>query len=364
MKKERGITLIALIITIIILIILTAVTISNVMNSNLFGLAKGAAENYIQAGKEEDNKIDELIGELGDLGVGKDSKVKAGEIVKETKKDNYTDAEGRTATIPAGFKVSTKTEEQNIKSGLVIQDEDGNEFVWIPCYYGEKPENAPSDLQAYKKHKYAENGIVDDTKDVTSDTEEGEWKTFYYTKFAGSWEDTAAEEYGNSSVSTYGGFYIGRYEAVWPEYDTSLFTGDSHQYIVSEEDEIAKKNVTDKKPISKANVFCWNFITQKNAKVISKNMYAGSQSVRSELVDGTAWDTITSWISTDEANINVNNSNSYGNYFDNDSSYTGWYAEHILSNQIAGQETGGTIGFLYATKFKKGTVGLLRKEFK
>ncbi len=64
MKKNEGITLIALIITIIILIILTAITISNVTNSNLFGLAKGATENYIQAGKEEQEALDKIMGYL------------------------------------------------------------------------------------------------------------------------------------------------------------------------------------------------------------------------------------------------------------------------------------------------------------
>ncbi len=68
MRKERGITLIALIITIIILIILTAITISNVVNSNLFGLAKGAAENYIQAGKEESGTIDNLLSRVETIG--------------------------------------------------------------------------------------------------------------------------------------------------------------------------------------------------------------------------------------------------------------------------------------------------------
>ncbi len=61
-ERNQGITLIALIITIVILIILTAVTINNVMNSNLFNLAKGAAENYVQAGKEEQEEINEIIG--------------------------------------------------------------------------------------------------------------------------------------------------------------------------------------------------------------------------------------------------------------------------------------------------------------
>ncbi len=341
MRKNEGITLIALIITIIILIILTAITISNVMNSNLFGLAKGAAENYIQAGKEEDSKIDELIGELGDLGVGKDSKVKAGEIVKETKKDNYTDAEGRTATIPAGFKVSTKTEEQNIKSGLVIQDEDGNEFVWIPCYYGTKPEGIPNDVQEYKRHVYEG---TDDLNQFTVDSGEGNWKTYHYTNFANNWKDEATEDenaYGNKSVKTYGGFYIGRYEAGLPEKWQPDLTQDKPIYKST----IERNNTGDEKPISKANTFSWNFISQDHAKSASEKMYEGSESVDSKLVDGVAWDTIVNWTAT--TGIDVNDSTAYGNFEDTNKTYTGWHAEHISSSQVAGQ-SGGTLGWLYS----------------
>lgn len=60
-KRESGITLVALIITIIILIILAAVSITTVMRNDLFGLAKGAASNYIQAGKEEDATIQQFM---------------------------------------------------------------------------------------------------------------------------------------------------------------------------------------------------------------------------------------------------------------------------------------------------------------
>ena len=44
----------------------------------------------------------------------------------------YTDKNGDTATIPGGFEVSDKEDEQTIDNGLVIRDESGNEFVWVP----------------------------------------------------------------------------------------------------------------------------------------------------------------------------------------------------------------------------------------
>ena len=60
-NENKGITLIALIITIIILIILTAVSINNVIGTDLIGFATKAVENYMDAEKEEEDKISELI---------------------------------------------------------------------------------------------------------------------------------------------------------------------------------------------------------------------------------------------------------------------------------------------------------------
>ena len=64
--KERGITLVALIITIIILIILAAVTIKAAFDSNFIGIATKGTENYAKGQVKEEEMIDntaEYIGE-------------------------------------------------------------------------------------------------------------------------------------------------------------------------------------------------------------------------------------------------------------------------------------------------------------
>ena len=352
MKKNEGITLIALIITIIILIILTAVTINNVIGTDLIGFATKAVENYTDAARDEADKVDKLVRTLENQGVGEESKVRAGEIVEKTEKDNYTDADGRKATIPEGFKVSTKSSEQYIKDGLVIQDEQENEFVWVPCYYETQPENALDDLQEYKKHNY-------------SGTDGNVWKTFDYTQY-NDWTDDASKDassYGNDSVKKYGGFYIARYEAGWDETTVEKLNEEESKtdYITPGwEQEKTKKNIsTGKTPISKANVFSWNFINQENAKTVSENMYKKSETeghANSYLVDGTAWDTITNWIATDVENI-VTDSTLYGNYYNNNSDYTGWYAEHVWGEQKPNQ-VGGATGWLYAKHFTNGSIKL------
>ena len=204
MKKNEGITLIALIITIIILIILTAVTINNVIGTDLIGFATKAAENYMDAARDEADKVDKLTTALDNQGVSDDSIVRAGKIVTaETKteqtedgiKYNYTDAQGEHAMVPEGFKVSTKQDEQYIKDGLVIQDNDGNEFVWVPCYYKTQPENAPKDLQKYEKHTYKDQT---DTGGSTVE-KEGTWRTYYYTSFK-DWLDEATQKIDENKI--------------------------------------------------------------------------------------------------------------------------------------------------------------------
>ena len=56
--KEKGITLIALIITIIILIILTAITIKAIWQHNIINIAAVSAEKYINAEKKEQEELD------------------------------------------------------------------------------------------------------------------------------------------------------------------------------------------------------------------------------------------------------------------------------------------------------------------
>lgn len=62
MKKERGITLVALIITIIVLLILAGVTIGQAATgTGLFSRAKNAANAYKNASDNEVTEINSLI---------------------------------------------------------------------------------------------------------------------------------------------------------------------------------------------------------------------------------------------------------------------------------------------------------------
>ena len=67
MKKNKGITLIALIITIIILLILVGVSLNLLIKRDLFGSAEKAVEGTNAKVEEQQTAVDELMGELDEV---------------------------------------------------------------------------------------------------------------------------------------------------------------------------------------------------------------------------------------------------------------------------------------------------------
>ena len=157
MKKNEGITLVALIITIVVMLILVAVSINILVNSNLIGHAEKTGDAYAGAIKNEENLGNDGItingkryANVEDVAKGKvliESNIPGGTKVDENKE--YTiKGETRTAVIPGGFTISGIDSERTIEEGLVIylipDDEienvkwDGTEktkydqFVWVP----------------------------------------------------------------------------------------------------------------------------------------------------------------------------------------------------------------------------------------
>ena len=172
-KKQKGITLIALVVTIIILLILAGVSIGTLTaDRGIIDQAHTAKENTEIASWEEqidlaiidaENKhrnptLDDIKEELKNKGViddysqvDKDGVITTNKPVYEiagklddylpfgpekfaTKNEEYTDEtseeEYKTVTVPEGFKILE--EASKIDDGLVIEDKKGNQFVWIP----------------------------------------------------------------------------------------------------------------------------------------------------------------------------------------------------------------------------------------
>ena len=137
--REKGITLIALVITIVILIILATVTLNVVLGEG--GLIQRAQEGKSltdQAQKDELKGAEEFInGVLAGTGTTNPPEEKS-EI--EEARDNGTPFEDTTTitddldnsvTVPGGFNIA-KDSGTKVEEGIVIEDDNGNQFVWIP----------------------------------------------------------------------------------------------------------------------------------------------------------------------------------------------------------------------------------------
>ena len=136
MERNKGITLIALIITIIVMLILVAVSVNILIKSNLIGTAEKTVNKYKTAAEEESKGgVIEIDGKkynsIEDYMAGKEKlpDIKAGE--KASKNSNYNGA-----VIPAGFTVSKAEGETTIDGGLVIYlindktDEEIKNLTW------------------------------------------------------------------------------------------------------------------------------------------------------------------------------------------------------------------------------------------
>ena len=132
-NKNKGITLIALIITIIILLILVGVSINLAIKGDLFGSAEKAVSGTNDKTAQEQTRVDELMGELGRVEEQQRQDNLPGTRVTEP--TEYKEG-NKTAIIPAGFTVSKAEGETTIDGGLVIYlindktDEEIKNLTW------------------------------------------------------------------------------------------------------------------------------------------------------------------------------------------------------------------------------------------
>ena len=123
MKRNKGITLIALVITIIVLLILAGVAIAMLSGEN--GILRKATEAKIktkQAQLDEQVKLSQMEAASNLNGITHTEKIAS----MENKEINVK--------IPSGFALSPREGEQKIETGMVIIDTEGNEYVWIPIF--------------------------------------------------------------------------------------------------------------------------------------------------------------------------------------------------------------------------------------
>lgn len=144
MKENRGITLIALVITIVISVILSTISIFAVLGENgIIAKIQEAKDIHQQVAIEEQDKLntaDKTVGDYLNNIDGNASLIPRGPngkplVTALTKIQSGTikaeDKNGNPITVPGGFKVRTDLGE-TVQMGIVIEDDQNNQFVWIP----------------------------------------------------------------------------------------------------------------------------------------------------------------------------------------------------------------------------------------
>ena len=403
MIKEKGITLIALIITIIIMLILVTVTITMAVNGKLFDYA-GKAARDTELAKQDELKLAEgslkVDGKIYDTpedfidGVETSSTPKYSAKLLDkngllTKNAKY-ESNGKQAVIPKGFKISNVTSEQSIDDGLVIEDAIGNEFVWIPVpeglfiktyFYNNMTyeEIAASEDEAlreeffakYKNRDYKLQNNNTYTEAIENNTDIEDWEDIviiikrkimadYSEPYnnASTWEVT---DYNNivASVEKYGGFYIGRYEAGSTTPRTSGTPGTTN--LVVKRDAYpynwvcwgVSMNDYETPIIYTADGISYNY--GYGAVALSKNMYNDSTKygVSSTLCYWVQWDAMLRFIK--DSTHNVNSSSDWGNYSNTDANIwkitrtTAQYYKNSQWNVITEDLTKATAGNVLLT---------------
>ena len=297
-SNPKGITLIALVITIVILIILATISINFVFNGGLIDRAEQARDYYQNDEAYTDESVSNLTGYIdglingieggsGGSGTGdevqkiSDVKTPSGEDVNPFT-DPVTDLEddfGNIVKVPAGFGIAedsgTKVEE-----GIVIEDADGNQFVWIPVgtYTAtdftseEDPKTTTTKTNNLARRSWGAKDVVAEPTEITADEAIANGSYSYYgeensNSCTKNGDGTNSIDDFKSSATTNGGFYIGRYEQ-----------GENN--------------------VCKAGVNAYVNVTRDEAKTQAEAMYAnnGNINVTSQLISSYAWDTALNFI--------------------------------------------------------------------
>ena len=190
-------------------------------------------------------------------------------------------------TIPEGFRpVDTETSEwgdgttapeaEDINNGLVIEDKNLNQFVWVPVTY--------SDFQRYAGYS---GGSLQSFSSSFGEANDSGNNTNAQITESSTTQTEAQNMY--ASVQRNGGFYVGRYEAG----TTSERTGDS---------EITNDVVI------KQGAYVYNYIGWSNSNGMTNDVGGAVElarnfdtennytSVTSTLIYGVQWDAIMAWI--------------------------------------------------------------------
>ena len=134
-NKNKGITLIALVITIIILLILAGISISALTQTGLFSRVKQAEQKSKEAEQNQTTTLGTYEKEINKYVAEELTSDKVDKVLSATENTVLKDSKGNIFTVPAGFKITNDA--TTVDKGIVIEDATetatkGSQFVWIP----------------------------------------------------------------------------------------------------------------------------------------------------------------------------------------------------------------------------------------
>ena len=299
-NKNKGITLVALVITIIILLILAGISISALTNTGIFQKAKDAKQKSADTELDQNTKLDSYENEIDNY-LPKQNSNKTVEQAKEkvlsTEKNiELVDAKENKIVIPAGFKIIGDA--TTVDKGIVIEDATvdkegkptataGSQFVWVPVGKITKADGTETTITLGRydfnystgaESAYSGSYVEEDANNPsTLKNIKGKSIAKNITNF-------------KNSVKAKGGYYIGRYEA-----RTTTPRNDKGNDLT----QITEKG-TDQ---------VYNYVTQQQAAEQAQGMYT-SNNFTSDLMNSYAWDTAITFIQkcTDKTNYASQNS--------------------------------------------------------
>ena len=328
-----------MVVTIVVLLILAGVTISLLLDENgIIKKSKDARREYGQAKANEQEDLSNLSDMIDEATAEPTPKVNVNTKAGDNSTINGKKGNANNPTIPAGYiPINTETSnwgngkdapsQDSVKHGLVIKDEQNNEWVWVPVpdvtVMCDTLNNTEYTLcgttgeTAVKTKLYSKSGIISGKTRTTPGTStSGSYRepdlvvgddgigydakdTYYKTILGdtGTKEQLAqlfADEYKAmiESVSKYGGFYIGRYE----------LSG-----TVTEPTEKTGKTLTKT-----------DWYNLYNACRSSK--LQASDKVKTQMIWGCQWDVTMNWLissgakTSDEVNKDSSTWGNYSNY--------------------------------------------------
>ena len=252
-----------------------------------------------------------------------DTALKSDDRTTDSETIKAKDEKGNQVVLPGGFKIAADSGD-TVQEGVVVEDKDGNQFVWIPVSninadgsnkikkddgseveitlgrytFATTTPGTPTLVQ--KGSEYAEVTAVNVADGTVNKNYEIE-SHYYELSDKNRLSNEKTDETGTNTTAkdldafinkakANKGFYIARYEASYGSGYNSSGSTTAEKYGNAKP--LSKKSIansTSSMNYTEGNL--WNFIRQGQAAIVSQNMYKNDSYIESDLVNSYAWDT-------------------------------------------------------------------------